>query len=87
MVHYKGGKSVASILVPGGRNTLMLRARRHVQENNAWENSSMGQGVKSQTQRATRLPYKACFNGSVERNMETKLGQRKNDENVNSKTQ
>jgi hypothetical protein len=30
MLHYKGGMSVADILVPRERNTLMLRARRHM---------------------------------------------------------
>jgi hypothetical protein len=29
---YKGGTSVARILVPSARNTLMLRGRRHVLE-------------------------------------------------------
>jgi hypothetical protein len=32
MLHYKQGTSVTSILFPSARNTLMLRARRHVQE-------------------------------------------------------
>jgi hypothetical protein len=40
----------------------------------------MGQGVKMQRQSATRLAYKACFKGSVERNMEPTLGQRHRDE-------
>jgi hypothetical protein len=47
MLRYKGGTSVSSILVPSARNTLMLKARRHVQEKDTWENSSMGQGVKT----------------------------------------
>jgi hypothetical protein len=51
------------------------------------ENSSMGQGVKSQRQSATRISYKACFKGSVENNMEPALGQRHRDENSISKTQ
>jgi hypothetical protein len=50
------------------------------------ENSSMGQGVRSQRQSATRLACKACFKGSVERNMEPKLGERHKNENVISKT-
>jgi hypothetical protein len=50
------------------------------------ENSSMGQGVRSQRQSATRLVYKAFFKGSIERNMESTLGQRCKDENVISKT-
>jgi hypothetical protein len=39
----------------------------------------MGQGAKTQRQSATRLSYKACFNGSVESNMETTLGQIRRD--------
>jgi hypothetical protein len=42
--------SQESILVPSARNILMLRARRHVQEKDTRENSSMGQGVRSQRQ-------------------------------------
>jgi hypothetical protein len=86
MLRYKGGTSVTSILVPSARNTLMLIARRHVQEKDTRENSSMGQGVRSQRQSATRLAYKACFKGSVERNMELTLGQRCRDANVISRT-
>jgi hypothetical protein len=86
MLRYKGGTSVASILVPSARNTLMLIARRHVQEKDTRENSSMGQGVRSQRQSATRLAYKACFKGSVESNMEPTLGQRCRNANVISKT-
>jgi tRNA U34 5-carboxymethylaminomethyl modifying enzyme MnmG/GidA len=44
------------------------------------ENSSMGQGVRSQRKIATRLAYKACFRGSVESNMDLALGQRCRDE-------
>jgi hypothetical protein len=61
MLRYKGGTSVTDILVPSARNTLMLRARRHMQEKDTQEKSSMGQGVKTQRQSATRLAYKACF--------------------------
>jgi hypothetical protein len=51
------------------------------------ENSSMAQGVKSQKQSATRLAYKACFKGSIERNMEPTLGQIHRDAIVIRKTQ
>jgi hypothetical protein len=61
MLCYKGGTSVTDILVPSARNTLMLRERRHMQEKDTREKSSMGQGVKTQRQSATRLVYKACF--------------------------
>ena len=76
-----------SILVPNARNTIMLISRRHVQEEDTWENSSMGQGVKTQRQSATRIAYKACFRGSIERKMELTLGQIRRDANVISKTQ
>jgi hypothetical protein len=56
MLCYKGGTSVTSILVPSARNTLMLKERRHVQEKDTRENSSMGQGVKMQRKKC----YKAC---------------------------
>jgi hypothetical protein len=35
-------------LVPSAWNILMLSARRHVQDKDTQENSSMGQGVRSQ---------------------------------------
>jgi hypothetical protein len=51
------------------------------------ENSSMGQGVRSQGKSATRIAYKACFKGLVERNMESALGQIHRDSSVINKTQ
>jgi hypothetical protein len=87
MIRYKGGMSVTNILVPSARNTLILRARKHVQEKDTQENSSMGQGVKMQRQSATRLAHKACFKGSVESHMEPALGQRCRNVNVINKTQ
>jgi hypothetical protein len=47
MLPYKGGMSVIDILVSSARNTLMLRERRHMQEKDTQEKSSMGQGVKT----------------------------------------
>jgi hypothetical protein len=47
----------------------------------------MGQCVISQRQSDTRLAYKACFKGSVERNMEMTLGPIHRDENAINKTQ
>jgi hypothetical protein len=85
MLCYKGGTSVASILVPRERNTLIIIARRHVQGEDTWENSSMGQGVRSQSQSDTRLSYKACFKGLVESNMELTLGQMCRDATMISK--
>jgi hypothetical protein len=51
------------------------------------ENFSMGQGVRSQRQSATRLVYKACFKGSIESNMEPTLGQIPRYENAINKKQ
>jgi hypothetical protein len=75
-----------SILVPSTRNTLILIAVRHVQGKDTRENSSMGQGVRSQRQSATRLAYEACFKSSVEKNMEPTLGQRRRYESVIRRT-
>jgi hypothetical protein len=48
------------------------------------ENSSMGQGVKiTEEKSVARLAYKECFKGSVERNMEPTLGQRRKYETHN----
>jgi hypothetical protein len=58
-----------------------------MQEKDTRENSSMVQGVKTKSQSATRLVYKACFKGSVESNMELALGQRRRNENVIDRTQ
>jgi hypothetical protein len=49
------------------------------------ENSSIGQGVRSQRESATRIVYKAFFKGSVERNLEPEIGQRRRDAIVISK--
>jgi hypothetical protein len=87
MLCYKGGTSVTNILVPSARNILILEARRHVQGKDTQENSSTGQGVKTQRKSDTRIAYKACFKGSVERNMEPALGQRRRDENEINMTQ
>jgi len=79
--------SVTSILVPSTRNTLILKERRHVHRKDTQENSSMGQGLKTQRQSATSLMYKACFKGLVERNMEPTLGQIHKNANEINKTQ
>jgi hypothetical protein len=83
MLRYKGGTSVA-------RNHTSSKCKEHTNAQSKetcrkralGENSSMGQGVRSQRQSATRLAYKACFKGSVERNMEPTLGQRHIDANA-----
>jgi hypothetical protein len=61
MLRYKGGSSVADILVPKARNTWMLRGKGYMQEKDTREKASVGQGVKTQRQSATGLAYKACF--------------------------
>jgi hypothetical protein len=87
MLRYKGETCVTNILVPGVRNTLMLRERKHVQENDTQENSFTDQGVNTQRQSATRLAYKACFKGSVGSHMELELGIKRKNENVIKMTQ
>ena len=74
------------ILVTSARNTPILREMVHIQEKETREKSSMGQGVKTQRQSATRLAYKACFKGSIESNMEPTLGQRRRYANAVNKT-
>jgi hypothetical protein len=65
------------ILVPSTRNILMLRARRHVQKKDSRGKFLHGSRCQVTEERSdTRLAYKACFKGSVERNMEPSLGQR-----------
>jgi len=68
----------------GNFNILLFR---HVQGKDTQENSSMGQGVRSQRQSDTGLAHKACFKGSVESNMGSTLGQKCRDENVIDRTQ
>jgi hypothetical protein len=87
ILRYKGGTSVARILVRSASNTLIIRGRRRVQEKDTRENCSMGQGVKTQRQSVARLAYKACFKGSIKSNMELALSQIRRDENVINKTQ
>jgi hypothetical protein len=61
----------------------MLRARRHVQEKDTRGKFLHGSRCQvAEARSATRLAYKACFKGSVERNMEPTLGQRHRDANV-----
>jgi hypothetical protein len=57
MLHYKRGMSVASILVPSARNTLILIARIHVQENNT--KRKFLHGLRCQV--AEAKCYKACI--------------------------
>jgi hypothetical protein len=47
MLRYKGGTSVADILVSNTRKTLMLRARGNMQEKDTREKSSMVHGVNT----------------------------------------
>jgi hypothetical protein len=88
MIRYKGGMSVENILVPSIRNTLMFRARKHMQEKDTRENPSMGQGVKMHRKKVLQgLRIRYASNGSVEGNMEPTLGQRHRNANVINKTQ
>jgi hypothetical protein len=73
----------AIILVPSARNILMLKERRHVHEKDTQGKFLHGSRCQVvEVRNATSLTYKACFKGSIERNMELALGQRCKDENV-----
>ena len=68
-------------LFQGTWNILMLGARRHVQDNDTRENSSMGQGVKSQRKKVLQgLHLRNDLKIIIERNMDSELGQRHKDE-------
>jgi hypothetical protein len=47
MLHYKGGSSVADILVTSARNIYILRARGNMQGKDTRKKSSMSQDVKT----------------------------------------
>jgi hypothetical protein len=78
MLCHKGGTSVAKRkLALSAWNTLILMARRHVQDKDT--QGKFFHGSRCQVAKArsvVRLAYKECFKGSVERNMESALGQR-----------
>jgi hypothetical protein len=86
MLHYKGGTSVTSILVPSARNKLILITRRHVQEKDIRGKFLHGSKCEVAEASATRLAYKAWFKGSFESNMEPELGQRRRNANAISRT-
>jgi hypothetical protein len=66
------------ILVSRARNILMLKERRYVQEKDTRGKFLHGSRCEvTEARSATRLAYKECFKGSVERNMELELGQRR----------
>jgi hypothetical protein len=59
----------------------MLGARRHVQDKDTRENSSMGQGVRSQRKKVLQgLRLRNDLKVVIERNMDPELGQRRKDE-------
>jgi hypothetical protein len=57
--------SQESKLVPSAWNILMLSVRIHVQNKGTQENSSMGQGVRSQGKKEIRLAPTKFSKGSV----------------------
>jgi hypothetical protein len=86
MLRYKGGTSVANILVLGARNTLMLRERGHMQKGTLGKNLH-GPKVSSQRGKVLQgLHIRHASDGSVERNMEPVLGQRRRYANTINKT-
>jgi hypothetical protein len=56
MLCYKGGSSVANVLVPSAHNTRMLTAKGHMQGKDTREKSSRGQ----RCQDAEAKCYRAC---------------------------
>jgi hypothetical protein len=81
MLRYKGGKTIASKLVPSIWNILMFGARRHVQNKDTQGKFLHGSRCQiAKVKSAPRLAFKECFKCSVESNMELTLGQRRNDE-------
>jgi hypothetical protein len=71
-------------IVPSAWNILILSARRHVQDKDTQENSSMGQGVRSQGKKVLQvLILRNAFEGSINSNMKPTLGQRCKDETCN----
>ena len=46
-------------------NMLMLSVRRHVQDKDTRDHFSMGQGVRAQGKKATRLAPRECSKGSL----------------------
>jgi hypothetical protein len=66
-------------------NILMLSARRHVQDKDTRENSSMGQGVRSQRKKSVaRFAFKEFFEGSVGSSTDPELCQRRKYETHNA---
>jgi hypothetical protein len=73
--------SWARKLVPRTWNILILSARRHVHDKETKENSSRGQGVRSQGKRVLQgLHLRSDFDSLVNSDMKSALGQRCKDE-------
>ena len=88
MLHYKGGTSVSNILVPGARNTLMLKERGHMMKGDTQKKYLLGSKVSRRKGKVLQgLRIRHVSDGSVERNMEPALGQRHRNANVINKTQ
>ena len=87
MLRYKGGSSVANILVPSTRNTWMLRAKGHMQERTLGKNPPWVKVSRRRGKVLQGLRIKHVLDGSVESNMEPTLGQRRRNENAINNTQ
>jgi hypothetical protein len=87
MLRYKGGTSGADILVPSARNTQMLREKGHMQERVTQKNPPWVKVSRHRGKVLQGLHIRHASNGSVERNMEPALGQRRINANVINKTQ
>jgi hypothetical protein len=87
MLRYKGGTSVADILVRSARNTQMLRARGHMQERDTQKSPQWVKVSRRRGKMIQGLCIRHASNGSVESNMELALDQRCGNENEINKTQ
>jgi hypothetical protein len=86
MLHYKGESSVANILVPSTRNIGMFRERDVCKKRTLRKNPPGAKGVKIRGKMLQGLRIRHASDGSVERNMELALGQRRGYANVINKT-
>ena len=82
ILYYKGGTSVAGILIPSARNTLMLRERGHMQKKDTRKNPSWVKVSRRRGKVLQGLRIRHSSDGSVESNMELTLGERRRYENT-----
>jgi hypothetical protein len=87
MLRYKGGTSVAYILVPSARNTLMLRAGSHMLERTLGKNPPWIKVSRRRGKVIQGLRIRHASDGSIDINMEPALSQRQRNANAVNNTQ